>query len=101
MQKIQDMNDFELYIHALAQGECAEEDVCVLSEPAGAYFSNEQQDDSLAWLIRQLFDGLDTWSREGHALYAFRSCLYRKPCGAWKADCGRSGRECRRRLVIW
>lgn len=66
MLNILSMDDFEVYIHALANGECTEEDVCTAPETKEACFSETEDDDSLTWIVRQLFESLDVWLRDGN-----------------------------------
>lgn len=64
--KILDMNDFEVYIHKLALGECADEEVCTVPEATIACFEEEWDGNTISNLIRQLFEGLDVWRRVGN-----------------------------------
>jgi hypothetical protein len=61
MIKLLDMNDFDAYIHRLRTENGVKEDVCTVKESGEAFFEEEENDDSLTWLVRHLFEGLDAW----------------------------------------
>lgn len=64
MIRIQTMDDFEEYIHALAKQRCTDEDVLAEKETYVSLFQVESSEEALAPLLQQLFAGLDAW-RDG------------------------------------
>lgn len=65
MKRVLTMNDFEVYLHDLARGECSD-DVCTVPDSASDFFSEDAIDEFLTDLMRQLFSGLDAWESEGN-----------------------------------